>query len=323
MPKLRHFVLFCFSMVAVPAAHAQSFPSGPIRIVIAAAPGVPNDVLARGLVEPLAKAFGVPVFAENRIGADGIIGTMACAKAAPDGQTLCSTGNAVISLNPVMRANLPYDPLRDLAGVVNIGFFDSCLVVHATVPATSVKELIDLATAKPASVNWGHFGVNSTGYLYQEYLKKSRAAPFYPVPYKSPPQLLQALASGEAQAAVFAWTNVLAFVKSGKLKCLAMTSTQRLSVLPNVRTFEEEGIKLPLRPWFGWHYQANVPRPIVMRMNSEIRKVMTEPGYRDLIAKLGVHANDGTPEEFDAFVREQLKQTADLIKYLGIKPLEN
>jgi len=109
------------------------------------------------------------------------------------------------------------------------------------------------------------------------------------------------------------------FLKSGKLKCLAVTAYQRLGFMQSVPTFDEVGIRLPLRPWFGWHYQAKIPRPIVLRMNSEIRKVMAEPGYAGLLAKLGIQANDGTPEQFDAFVRDQIRQTSELVKFLGIK----
>jgi tripartite-type tricarboxylate transporter receptor subunit TctC len=263
------------------------------------------------------------VFAENRIGADGIIGTLACAKSPPDGQTLCSTGNTVISMNPVLHAKLPYDPLRDLAGVVNTGFMDSCLTVNAAVSANSVKELLALAKAKPDGINWGHFGVSSTGYLYEEYLKKTRGAPFYPVPYKATPQVLQALASGEVHAAVYSWSQILPFVKSGKMKCIAITSAQRHPVFPNVPTFDEEGIRLPLRGWFGWHYQAATPRPIVQRMSAEIHKATSTPAYRELMASLGIQPNEGTPEEFDAFVRDQIRQTIDLVKLLGVKPLED
>ena len=302
-------------------AQGQGFPSGPMRIIAGVAPGVPSDLLSRGLIDPLSKQFGVPLVVENRIGADSIIGTLACAKAPADGQTLCSTGNSAISLNAAMRANLPYDPVKDLAGVVLIGFFDSCLAANANVPASNVKELIAYARAKPGSVNWGHFGVNSTGYLYEEYLNKSQNAGFYQVPYKTQPQVLQALISGEAQTGVYAWPNLMPFLSTGKVKCLAMTSFQRLPNFPNVPTFAEEGIKLPLRGWFSFHYQAAVPRPVVQRVNAEIRKTLQTAEYRTLLGKLGMQQADGTPEEFDQFVRDQVRDTAELIKYLGIKPL--
>ena len=141
----------------------QSFPTKPIRILVSAAPSVPNDLISRGLSEPLSRAFGQPVIVENRVGADGIIGMEACAKAPSDGYTLCSTASNVIIWNPVLRAKLPYDSLRDLAPVVHVGFFDSALITHPSVPAASVQQLFDLAKAKPESITWAHFGANSTG----------------------------------------------------------------------------------------------------------------------------------------------------------------
>jgi tripartite-type tricarboxylate transporter receptor subunit TctC len=303
------------------AAQAQTFPSGTVRIISFTAPGVPSDVLSRGLAEPLAKAYGVPFIVENRVGADGILGADACAKATPDGHTLCSTGNSVISLNPALRADLPYDPIRDFAPVVLVGFFDSVLVANVGLPANTVPQVIKLAQSKPNSVAWGYFGSNSSGYLYEEYLKKKFNAPFLGVPYKVPPQVLQALVTGEAQLAVYAWPNLMPHLRSGKLKPIAVTSNKRLPFMQNVPTFEEEGIKLPLRPYFSFHYQIAVPRPIVMRMNQEIRKAMVDPVFKTkFMDAQGLIAADGTPEEFDQFVRDQIRETTELVRFLGIKP---
>jgi tripartite-type tricarboxylate transporter receptor subunit TctC len=272
-------------------------------------------------MEPLSKSFGVPVIVENRAGADGIIGAESCSKAPPDGHTLCSTGNSVISLNAALRADLPYDPVRDFAPVVLVGFFDSVLVANAALPASTVSELLELAKSRPGKIAWGYFGSNSTGCLYEEYLKKSFGAPFLPVPYKVPPQVLQSLVNGEVQVAVYAWPNLMPHLNAAKLKPIAVTAARRLPFMPSVPTFEEEGIKLPLRTWFGFHFQSAVPRPIVQRMNTEIRKAMTDSGYKQKIMETqGLVAADGTPEEFDAFVRAQVKETTELVKFLGIKP---
>jgi tripartite-type tricarboxylate transporter receptor subunit TctC len=308
-------------LAACATAHAQTFPSGTVRIISFTAPGVPSDVLSRGLADPLAKAYGVPFIVENRVGADGILGAEACAKAVPDGHSLCSTGNSVISLNPALRKDLPYDPIRDLAPVVLVGFFDSVLVANAALPANTVPQVIKLAQSKPNSIAWGYFGSNSSGYMYEEYLKKKFSAPFLGVPYKVPPQVLQALVTGEAQLAVYAWPNLMPHLKSGKLKPIAVTSDRRLPFMPNVPTFVEEGIKLPLRPYFSFHYQIAVPRPIVQRMNQEIRKAMADPVFKTkFMDAQGLVAADGTPEEFDQFVRDQIRETTELVNFLGIKP---
>ena len=323
MSPVLSVVVFCFGLAAAGLSQAQGFPSGPLRMIVSDAPGTPNDVLSKALAQPLAKSLGVPVFAENRVGANGIIGMVACAKSPPDGQTLCATGNSVISMNPAMRTKLPYDPVRDFVPVVNTGFVDNCIAVHGSVAANSMADLINMARAKPESVNWGYFGEASLDYLYVQYLHKRYVATFYTVPYKTPLQFLAALVAGEVQAGVPIWTYAVPFVKSGKMKCLAVTSSQRLPGMESVPTLEEEGMKIPLRAWFGWHYQALVPKPIIGRMNGEIRKGLHEPPIKELMASLGLLANDGTPEEFDSFCRDQIKQTSEMVKFIGIKPIDN
>lgn len=315
--------LFFMTLAALLPLRAlgQSFPNKPIRILVSAAPSVPNDLISRGLAEPLSRAFGQPVVVENRVGADGIIGMEACAKAPNDGYTLCSTASNVIIWNPVLRAKLPYDPLRDFAPVVHVGFFDSALIAHPSVPAASVQQLFDLAKAKPESITWAHFGANSTGFMYQSWFRKSRGAPFYAVPYKTQPQVLQALVAGETQVAVYGIANSQSSIQAGKLKALAVTAASRVPLFPNVPTFEELGIKLPLRTWFGFHIQIGAPREIVARYNNEIRKTMSDPVFKDAIMnRLGVIANDGAPEEFDAYIRTQLKEVSEMVKFLDIKP---
>src|SRR4051812_26446974 len=219
--KARTAVAAALAAAFFSSAHGQqAFPSRPVRIIVAAAPGVPSDTLARGSVEPLSKALGQPVIVENRVGADGIIGTEACAKAAPDGYSMCGTASNVMIWNMVLRKNLPYDTVRDFAPVIHAGFFDSALIVHPEVPARSVKELVELARSQPNKINWGHFGLNSTGYMYEEYVKKSRQAPFYVVPYKTQPQMLQAILVNESNVGVYGLANIESHLKAGKLRAL-------------------------------------------------------------------------------------------------------
>ena len=315
MRRLAALLLAC----AVPAA-AQDFPSATVRFIVSSIPGGPTDVLSRGLQPILAKSLGQPIVVDNRVGADGIIGAELCAKASPDGHTICAFSNSALSLNPVIRAKLPYDAVKDFAGVVFAGFFDSVLITHPSVPAENVAQLLDLARTKPGSLEWGHFGINTTGNFYQEYLKKSRNAPFYPVPYKTTAQVLQALVTGEAKVAVYAWPALMEHIRAGKIRPLAVTADRRMRILPNVPTFEEEGIKLPLRGWFGFNVPAATPRPVVNRLNAEIRKGMADPTYRESIARAGIDPRDGTPEEYDAFVRGQLRDMTELMAFLGIKP---
>jgi tripartite-type tricarboxylate transporter receptor subunit TctC len=307
--------------LAAAQASAQGFPSKAVRFIVTGPPGAPTDTLPRGLTDLLGKAIGQTVVVENRIGADGIIGADACAKSPPDGHTVCSFSNTVMAMNPALHSKLPYDPVKDFAGVVFSGFFDSLLLVHSSVPANSVKELLELGRSKPNALVWGHFGLGTTGNLYREWFGKSREVRFYPVPYKTTTQVLQAIVAGEAQVAVYAWPNVMPAISAGKLKALATTSDKRLPFMPSVPTFEEEGIKLPLRGWFGYNVPAATPRPVVQRLNTEIRRIMKDPFYREKILDAqGVLVSDGSPEEYDALVRDQVRLVADLVKYLGVKP---
>ncbi len=300
---------------------AQAFPSKPLRIIIAAAPGVPTDTLGRGLVEPLGRALGQPIIVENRVGADGIIGTEACVRAAPDGYALCGTASNVIVWNTVLRTKLPYDVLRDLQPVMHGAFFDSFLAVHPSVPVSNVTQLLEYSRANPQKVNWAHFGVNSTGYMYMEWLNRNRGAAFYPVPYKTQPQNQTAMLAGESQVSVLSISNGGPHVKAGRLKALATTTATRQAALPAVPTFDEEGIKLPLRTWFGYHYQAAVPREIVQRMNSELRKIFDTQSFRSSVVEgIGLNANHGSIEEFDAYVRNQIKDVTALVANIGLKP---
>lgn len=163
--------------------------------------------------------------------------------------------------------------------------------------------------------------MNSTGFMYLEYLKKDRGAPFFAVPYKSQPQNLLALVSGETDVTVTSLNNCGPYIRSGKLKALAVTSGRRVGWMPNVPTFEEEGIKLPLRTWDGYHYPVAVPQELVLRMNAELRKVYETPSFRtNVLERVGIEPNPGTPGEFDKYIREQLKAVGELVKYLGLKP---
>ncbi len=307
----------CFASLV----QAQVFPSHPIRLLIADAPGVPTDTLARGLVEPLGKALGQPIVVENRIGADGIIGTEYCARQAPDGYSVCATASNVIIWNTVMHRKLPYDAVRDFVPVMHAGFFDSAMVVHPSVPATNVQQLVDYSKANPNKVNWAHFGINSTGYMYMEWLNRNKGTSFYPVPYKTPMQNLQALFVGEGNVGVTALATTGQFLKAGKLRPLAVTSSSRVDWLPGVPTFEELGIKLPLRTWFGYHYQAGIPRELVVRMNGELRKVMETPAFKSqILDRIYLIRNTGTPEEFDTFIRDQIRQVRELVANIGLEP---
>jgi tripartite-type tricarboxylate transporter receptor subunit TctC len=301
-------------------AAAQAWPQKPIRVIVGAAAGGGSDTMARTMSEPVGRALGQPIVVENRAGADGLIAGEACAKAAPDGYTLCASNSGLIIFNMAVRSNPPYDSLRDLTPVVQVGFFDSVLVVHPSLPVNSLQQLFDYAKANPSKVNWGHNGRNDTGFMYEEWLKRTKGIPFFEVSYKTQPQVNMAVVSGETQVTFNAIGNLAAQIKAGKLRPLGVNSSHRIGWLPDVPTFDEQGVKLPLRNWVGYHYPINTPREIVVRMNTEIRAGMAQPQYRTVLERLNINPALGTPEEFDAFVRKQLKEVRELIADIGLKP---
>ncbi|MSQ51150.1 MAG: tripartite tricarboxylate transporter substrate binding protein [Betaproteobacteria bacterium] len=308
-------------MVWVSGAMAQAFPSKPVRIIIANAPGIANDAIARGMSQFLGPKTGQPFIVENRVGADGAIGMEACAKSAPDGHTICIAAQGAIVVNALLKLKLPNDSARDFVPVVHVGYFDSGLVVSAAVPVKNFQELQELAKAKPNSVSWGIFGFNSSGYMYSEWLRKSRAVPFYVVPYKAPPQMIQALIAGEVQAGVTSIGSVATQISSGKLRVLAVTSDERQTALPDVPTFAELGIKLPLRTWYGMLAPTGTPRAAIQWLNTEFSRLATDPEFKSkFLESNGVAFVPNTPEQFAAMIRANREGFIDLVNFLGLKP---
>ena len=321
---LRHITTTSLMAVALLLAHlpsqAQTFPTRPLRIVIPNPPGVPNDIIARGLSQYLGPRIGQPIVVENRAGADGAIGMEACARAAPDGYTMCFAAQGAIVVSAFLRSNLPYDPVRDFMPVIRMGFFDSGLAVHPSVAAASFKELAESARARPNGISWGVFSFNSSGNFYAEWLRKTQKLDFYVVPYKAPTTMLQALLTGEVQAGVQSLASITRQLAGGKLRLLAVTSDERLADYPNVPTFSELGIKLPLRGWIGIVGPSGMPRDTTQWINTEIGKLAMQPEFRErMLAPNGVLFVPNTADEFAAFLKANREGFAELLRFVPVK----
>lgn len=319
-----HRVIASAALTALAAAaspaHSQAYPAKPFRIIVPSAPGVGTDLLARGAAQYLGPRFGQPFVVENRVGADGAIGMEACAKSAPDGYTLCSAASNVLTFNTVMKLNLPYEP-KSFAPVIHMGYFDSGLAVNASVPARSLQELLDLARAKPSSTTWATFDSAGVGYLYMRWLQQNRDAPLLHVPYKAPPPMLQALVVGEVHSGIYAVAQMQAQLKAGKLRLLAVTSEERHPLAPDVPTFNELGIKLPLRSWYGTVVPAGTPREIIQRLNTELNGAIADPEWRaKYMISIGLLPSGGSPEQFAGLLNKDREAFSALVKSLGIKP---
>jgi tripartite-type tricarboxylate transporter receptor subunit TctC len=304
------------------AGAQQRYPTKPVRI-ITVTPGGPFDVVMRGMSGPLSQALAQPVIIENRIGGNFIPAAEACAKSTPDGHTICTSDAFALSLNPEIFARLPYDPFKDFAPIIHLGFLVTSLVVNASVPAQNLQELIALARAKPDAVAFATAGPASNSNLYVEYLRKAKGIAFYNVPYKSFPQALAAVIAGEVQATIFSIGGGLAQARGGKVRVLAVTSTQRSQFAPELPTLGEIGVDVSINTWNGILAPAGTPPEIIARLNAEFRKLLadralvekfvTAQGF-ELTAPAG-----GSPEEFAAFLRADRANFAKVAKVVGVK----
>jgi len=305
-------------------ASAQGYPVKPVRIIIPSAPGGPSDTNGRGVAQALSEALRQPFVVDNRPGADGIIGAEACVRSAPDGYTLCTCDGQGFSLNPVIRSKMPYDALRDLTPIIQTAFLNSALVIHPSVQANSVRELLDLAKAKPGLITYGTSGLASVANIYVEWLKKAKGVEFQSVPYKGITQAFTGLVAGEVQVANFAVGQVAQYVRSVKIRALAQTGETRSRHLPDVPTFKEAGMEVALRNWFGLFAPAGIPRDIVQRLNAEVsRNLLNNPVLQEKFLTsqgLGAEAPVGeSPEVFAAFLKADREYFATVIKATGIK----
>jgi tripartite-type tricarboxylate transporter receptor subunit TctC len=323
--RIAHGLVVALAASTFAGAHAQSYPSKPVRLILPQPAGSgPSDVSSRAMAQELSQSFGQPFVIDNRPGANGIIGAQAVAKSPPDGYTLCITSASVISVNPFMYPDMPYDPPKDFAPVIMIGFSNQALVANPRVAANNLRELLDLARAKPGTITWGSFGPSSASHLYIEWLRNTKGLQFYNVPYKTAGQALQAAIAGQVDLAIFALGGAVPQVKSGKLKALAIAGDERNAALPGVPSLKESGIEIVLRNWYGVFAPVATPRDIVQKLNAAMAKIIADRKFQEFLdtkAGLGVEAPaGGSPEAFAAFLKTDRETYRDVVRITGAKP---
>jgi tripartite-type tricarboxylate transporter receptor subunit TctC len=304
-------------------AGAQSYPAKPVKVIVPhPGGGGPLDGPARGLADWLGKALGQTFVVENRDGADGIIGTEALVKSAPDGYTLMVTSASVITMNELVRSSLPYNSARDIAPISYIGAIQSLLLVHPSVPARGFRELIEMAKAKPNAVTWGTLGTTSNGPMLIGLLKQDHGASFYMIPYKSTVQALQATVAGDVNVVTYAAGGALPMVRAGKLRALGYTGDRRHAELPDVQTFDEQGIKMGFKTWIGFFAPAKTPADIVRRLNGEAAKAAGDTAFvKKFLESVGIETSAvsrASPEEFAQFIRRDRLAYEEAVKAAGI-----
>jgi tripartite-type tricarboxylate transporter receptor subunit TctC len=312
--------LLAAALLASHAAHAQSWPTRSVRMLVPFATGAgTNDIMARLVGQHLGARLGQPVVIENRPGAGGIAGTEAAAKAAPDGYTFLMT-NVSLVISPYLYSKLPYDPQKDFVPVTLVATAPLMLVVHPSVAAKSVKELIALAKAKPGALTYGSGGVGSTPHLAGELFKSLAGIDVLHVPYKGGAPALNDLVGGQLSFMIENVPGTMPFAKAGKLRALAVTSAKRTPLEPSLPTMAEAGVPgYEVVGWNGIVAVAGTPREIVARLQAETAAVLHQPEVRERLAAMGAEPVASTPEEFAAFMRAEDARWGKIIREKGIR----
>ena len=302
-------------------ASAQDFPSGPVRLVVPYPAGGGVDGMARPIADRLTKLWGKPVVVDNRAGGSTIIGSDAVAKAAPDGLTLLFTSDSSITSNPHLFTSMPFDPVKDLVPVTQLIDLHQMVVVHPSVSANTMQELVALAKAKPNELNYGSYGAGSQPNLLFESLRVQTGAQIAHIPYKGIAPAIAATLAGEVQMTLGGAATTAGHTASGRMKALAIGRAQRLPQHPNVPTLREAGFPdVDPRSWFGIFAPRGTPKAIVEKIRNDVVRVITDPDFdaREITGK-GYTAVGSTPDEFAAFVRTDLEYKGKMIKSAGIK----
>jgi tripartite-type tricarboxylate transporter receptor subunit TctC len=307
----------------IAAAHAQTYPSRPIRYIVPQAPGGSSDTLARIVTQRVSDGLGQQLVVDNRPGATGIIGAEVVARANPDGYTLLQVATSHAT-NPAMLAKLPYDTARDFAPVSLLSQQPNIWLAHPSVPVRNIKELIAYAKARPREVNFASSGTGGSQHLAGELLKSMTGIEMTHIPYKgSPPALVDVLA-GRVPLMSSTMPPALPHIKSGKVRAIAVTSAKRSPVVPEVPTVAESGVPgYEAIAWQGLVAPAGTPNAVISRINAEFVKALKQP---DIAAKLndqGFETVASTPEWFTQYIKSEITKWSKVIKAAGIKPAES
>jgi tripartite-type tricarboxylate transporter receptor subunit TctC len=301
-------------------ALAQEFPTRLVRLVVPYPAGGGVDGLARAIADRLSRAWRQPVIIENKPGGSTMIGGEFVSRAAPDGTTLFFTSDSSITSNPFLFKKPLFDPIQDLAPVTQIIDLHQMIVVHPSVPATSVKELVALAREKPDSLNYGSYGNGSQPHLLFEMLKKQTGVSIMPISYRGIAPALTATLANDVQMTLGGAGTTFGHIEAGKLKALALSRKTRLKSLPNVPTLEEAGFPdIDPRSWFGLFAPAATPRAIIDRIQRDVAAILSDPEFKErYIDGPGYTGIGNTADEFAAFIRSDLAYKQRLIAGAGV-----
>jgi tripartite-type tricarboxylate transporter receptor subunit TctC len=326
--KLTPWIVCC--LLGLPAAanidavHAQgaSYPDRPIRLVVPFPPGGGADTTARMLAQKMSERLDQQIIVDNKPGANGLVGTDAVAKAAPDGYTILMTDRGALGINPSLYRKLPYDPRKDFAyiGIATEGPY--VLVVASALPVKSLGELITLSKSKPGELRYASYGLGSMAQMNIEALARAAGISLQHVPYKGAPPAVAAVVAGEVDLTIASPPSLLGFIRNGRLRALAVGSDTRLALLPDVPTMKEAGLDgQPLIPtYFALAAPAGTPPAIIDRLHQELRRAVQLPDVDDKLRAAGLIPDGGSPIAMKEIVAEDMQRFAALVKDIGLKP---
>jgi tripartite-type tricarboxylate transporter receptor subunit TctC len=308
------------ALAAAPAA-AETYPDRPIRIVIPFAAGGPNDMIARPLADHMSQGLGQPIVIDNRPGANGILGTTVVAKSPPDGYTLLMTTGS-FTANPAVNAKTSYDALTDFVPVTLLAqSFGIALMVRPDHPAKSLRDLVDMAKRAPGTLSYAHSGVGNANYVTAELFQKIAGIELIRVPYKGSASFAPDIMSGQVTMGFLSAVIATPNVKSGLLRAIATTGSERAPSLPDTPTFQELGFKeMDVTGYFGLWFPAGTPTERVRLIQREAAKALASAAVKKVIADSGLKAIGSTPEEFAGFVMRDFEWQKDIARRIGLQP---
>ena len=317
---MKRWIGFTVGMLIPGLLMAQTWPTKPIRIVIAQAPGSATDVISRVVGNQLSEGLGQSIVIDARPGAGGVLGTEVAARSAPDGYTLFMANNFTHGSNPAVYAKLPYDAVKDFAPISFVASVPYVMVVDPKLPVGTVKEFIALVKSSPGKMNYASAGNGSTHHFCGELLKSITGIDIQHIPYKGSGPGIAGLLGGEVSMMFSNVADIGSQIKAGKVKPLAVTATKRASLLPDVPTMAEAGLPgFEITSWFGLLVPAGTPAPVIGRLNAETVKVLGRAEVRATLAAQGLEVAPSSPEQFAAHIKSEIARFTQIAKAAGIK----
>ena len=319
---MRNIILVLASLCVVTGSGptlAQSYPSKPIKLILPFAPGSPSDMVGRTIGQKMGAQMGQALVADNRASAGGTLGLTLAAQSPPDGYTVLVTSPTIV-ISPLLYANLQYDSLRDFAPVARLASIENVMVVHPSVPAKTLKEFIALARSRPGKLNYGSGGAGTTNHLANELLKNLEKLNIVHVPYKGATFAAQGLMGGEVDEVVLAVAPALPFIKSGRVRAIAVLSEKRVRTLPDVPTAAESGLpNFKMSIWYAMFVPAGTPRDIINHLYREAEKALQDQELLQRMGNAGMDPWLGTPEDLGKLLRGEITRFAKIAQSAGLK----